>query len=151
MTKEELQLRWDEILIQARFFYMDMSLNTINVQFKNTYGVYPDEAGLLRCSHPTENGYYNDMSVLRFICGYLPKIADYCWKHTSKDWFKVLEVVNHSTHDTRKNMVDIIHKHRDRLDIRATQKAAARSTEQAHEFHDKCESYKLSNQWAVCK
>ena len=151
MTKEELQLKWDELLIQARFFCPDTSLHLLSVNFKRLYGVYPNEIGLLRAQHPVKNNYYVPQTVLRFMCAHLPKIADYCWKHTAEDWLKVVAAVNRSNHDTRETMCDVLIKQKDRKDLVRTQQIAARSRKVAHESSEKYQASKAGNQWAVCK
>ncbi len=150
MTKDELQFKWDELLMQARFFCPDTKMYTLRKNFEVLYGEYPEVLGLLRCQHPVDGGYFPTYTAVRFICAHLPKIADHCWKYTKADWLAVLGTVNRSSHDTRKLGTLAIGR-RESVARRAESKEIRNTLANGLLCRDKRQAFNTGEQWSVCK
>ena len=156
MTKEELQYKWDELLMQARFFCPDVGVRDLTSNFKLIYGEYPSTFGLKRVPKPIEKEdgqlYFINPTVLRFICAYIPKLANYCWKFKKEQWQEVLTAITKCSWDSSKNSNDGLGvEFAKRRYGRDTSRATAIAAKIKKEKHENYEAHLLSNQWSVCK
>jgi len=84
------QREWDEFLLMSFYRRPFLSMN----HAADLKGV----AGLLRAP---KKPHHEFVSVSRFICGYLPKLADILWQKKEKDIPAILDMLEKSKYDTR--------------------------------------------------
>lgn len=92
------QSEWDRMLIEAFYKSPDVPMSHCNANW----------TGLLRT--PREFGMQN-MSVMRFVCACLPKLANVLWDRNVQDIDKVVDVLKASKLDA-----SLVYTKRDRAD-----------------------------------
>jgi len=148
INKAFMQYYWDKILTEARFDEkkMDHKIASLCVQFHKVFKIYPEEAGLLRLKPP----FHNSISILRFICGYLPGIANYFWETTDTLEQKI-KFVNASKETTLLKPVDNAQLKSDKYNINSSKRVLKRCDSKRASVKALYEGYNLSNQWGKQK
>ncbi len=143
-----MQYYWDKILTEARFDdkKMDHKISSLSVQFHKVFKIYPEEAGLLRCKPP----FHNSISILRFICGYLPGIAKYFWE-TSDTLEQKIKFVNSSNETTLLKPIDNTQLKADKMRIQHSMHLIKRVKRERTRVKDLYQAYNLTKQWDKTK
>lgn len=100
-----LQEDWDTCLLNGFYKYPDSNSYFLYNQFLIARGLTAEDAKSIK---RMPRGYaQGQITVLRFICAYLPRIAEILWKHKAEEIEQLAKVMSKSSYDTREEMVDI--------------------------------------------
>jgi hypothetical protein len=149
---EDLQKAWDRWLVESFYKRPHMNTGTVCGIFKGEHAndLSWDElnAGLKR--FPQTPGHCR-VTVTRFICAYLPKIADVLWKHSEKDIDRLAAAVSKLKSTCRAMEADYLKASADRNEIRKSSDqmklAAIKKDGVAAQF----QAGNRGNQWNVVK
>ena len=84
------QSEWDEFLVLSFYKRPDIPLFMLVTQ--------DDVAGLLRAPLSI---HHMQTTAMRFVCGYLPKLADILWRKSVDDTQGIVEMLSRSKYNTR--------------------------------------------------
>lgn len=151
MDKDDLQMAWDQFLVKAWYEMPELRVNTAMGIFK---GRLPDDVSwddinqLLRV--PTHAG-HSRATFRRFVCAYLPKIADALWKHSAADIDRLAVAVNKLKSGVRRSESDSEKALADRAEIvknvRDSKLVAIKKRGMSNQFAAR----NRGNQWNVVK
>ena len=152
MTQEELQLEWDRFFVTAFYERDKISVYKLTEEFRNLHdlpSIFKDPMiSLLR--YPKFKHHFNN-SLGRFVCGYLPTIADALWKYDKSRIDEIVKAVNKLKSTTREAPVDV---HKTRLEGQERKKTR-QDIRKAHLEKEGLDnlfgSHRRSNQWGTVK
>lgn len=149
MTKEELQFEWDRFLVESFYVRPSFPMSKIICMFKDAYGVTGEEVfALLRTP---KFGRHIRNSLSRFICGFLPTIADTLWKHDASRSYDIAKSVNKLKSTTRNNAVDDHKVKQDFADRHGSSEQYRKARIEKSGVRYNYDKYLRNNQWDVVK
>ena len=149
MTKDELQFEWDRLLVESFYVRPWYPMFKIVGMFEDAYGVTGQEVfALLRAP---KYGWHLNHSLSRFICGFLPTIADTLWKHNASRAYDIAKAVNKLKSTTRSKPVDDAKVLRDRDDREGSAKQYRKARMEIHAVRANYDKYLPSHQWGKVK
>ena len=152
MTKEELQLEWDRFFVTAFYERDKISVYKLVNEFRELHNfpsIFEDPMiSLLR--YPKFKHHFNN-SLGRFVCAYLPTIAEALWKYDKSRIDEIVKAVNKLKSTTRDAPVDV---QKTRLEGRERKKTR-QDIQKAHLEKEGLDnlfgSHRRSNQWGTVK
>lgn len=152
MTQEELQLEWDRWLVTCFYERNKGSVTRLANEFRTRFdlpSIYKSPMiDLLR--YPKMDHHFKN-SLGRFVCAYLPTIAEALWKYDKSRIDEIVKAVNKLKSTTRVQPVDR-HKTeaegRERAKVRRDSNRAMLEKDGANEVY---RVYRRKNQWGVVK
>ena len=152
MTQEELQLEWDRFFVTAFYERDKISVYKLDNEFRELHNfpsIFEDPMiSLLR--YPKFKHHFNN-SLGRFVCAYLPTIAEALWKYDKSRIDEIVKAVNKLKSTTRDAPVDV---QKTRLEGRERKKTR-QDIQKAHLEKEGLDnlfgSHRRSNQWGTVK
>jgi len=144
-----LQREWDRLLIDKFYGADTLKMYILCMIFKRNFGITDDQFDELK-RIPKLIGHRN-VYARRFICAYLPKIADILWKHKHEEIETLADAMSKISYDVDKVESDYNKINRDRNEITRSKKAnfaAALSKKESNKWH---KSINLGKTWNVTK
>jgi hypothetical protein len=152
MTQEELQLEWDRFFVTAFYERDKISVYKLVNEFRELHN-FPsifEEPVISLLRYPKFKHHFNN-SLGRFVCAYLPTIAEALWKYDKSRVDEIVKAVNKLKSTTRDAPVDV---QKTRLEGRERKKTR-QDIQKAHLEKEGLDnlfgSHRRSNQWGVVK
>jgi hypothetical protein len=152
MTQEELQLEWDRFFVTAFYERDKISVYKLVNEFRELHD-FPsifEEPMISLLRYPKFKHHFNN-SLGRFVCAYLPTIAEALWKYDKSRVDEIVKAVNKLKSTTRDAPVDV---QKTRLEGRERKKTR-QDIQKAHLEKEGLDnlfgSHRRSNQWGVVK
>ena len=144
-----LQEDWDTCLLNGFYHHRDCNIEFLLNEFSVVRGLTLEQKYTLK-RIPRRPWHYKS-TVLRFICAYLPKIADILWKHKSSDIETLAKVMAKSSYDTQIEMEPDKQRTRDMAQFKRDEKKYLGSLTKKGELGKRFKSYSRNNTWGVTK
>ncbi len=122
MTEVNLQREWDRLLIEKFYNSDTLKMYVVAHIFKRNFGITDEQFGQLK-RIPRLPGQTN-VYTSRFICAYLPKIADILWKHKANEVETLADAMSKINYDVSKIEVDYDKITREKANISYSRKKA---------------------------
>ena len=152
MTQEELQLEWDRFFVTAFYERDRIFIYTLVEEFKTLHGlpgIYKEPMiNLLR--YPKLKRHFRN-SLGRFVCGYLPTIADALWKYDKSRIDDIVKAVNKLKSTARLIPVDESKSRKEGQERRNSHNKLLKASMEKKLTNEYFESYNRRNQWGVVK
>jgi hypothetical protein len=152
LTQEELQLEWDRFFVTAFYERDKISVYKLVNEFRELHN-FPsifEEPVISLLRYPKFKHHFNN-SLGRFVCAYLPTIAEALWKYDKSRVDEIVKAVNKLKSTTRDAPVDV---QKTRLEGRERKKTR-QDIQKAHLEKEGLDnlfgSHRRSNQWGVVK
>ena len=152
MTQEELQLEWDRFFVTAFYERDKISVYKLVNEFRELHN-FPsifEEPVISLLRYPKFKHHFNN-SLGRFVCAYLPTIAEALWKYDKSRVDEIVKAVNKLKSTTRDAPVDV---QKTRLEGRERKKTR-QDIQKAHLEKEGLDnlfgSHRRSNQWGTVK
>jgi hypothetical protein len=152
MTQEELQLEWDRFFVTAFYERDKISVYKLVNEFRELHD-FPsifEEPMISLLRYPKFKHHFNN-SLGRFVCAYLPTIAEALWKYDKSRVDEIVKAVNKLKSTTRDAPVDV---QKTRLEGRERKKTR-QDIQKAHLEKEGLDnlfgSHRRSNQWGTVK
>jgi len=117
-----LQREWDRLLIEKFYNSDTLKMYVVAHIFKRNFGITDEQFDKLR-RIPRLPGQKN-VYTSRFICAYLPKIADILWKHKASEVETLANFMCHIKYDVSKIEIDYDKITREKANITYSKKKA---------------------------
>lgn len=117
-----LQREWDRLLIEKFYNSDTLKMYVVAHIFKRNFGITDEQFNQLR-RIPRLPGQAN-VYTSRFICAYLPKIADILWKHKASEVETLADSMSKIKYDVSKIEVDYDKITREKANITYSKKKA---------------------------
>ena len=117
-----LQREWDRLLIEKFYNSDTLKMYVVAYIFKRNFGITDEQFDELR-RIPRLVGQKN-VYTSRFICAYLPKIADILWKHKAEETETLANAMCKIKYDAEKLEFDHAKINRERANISYSKKQA---------------------------
>lgn len=117
-----LQREWDRLLIEKFYNSDTLKMYAVAYMFKKNLGITDEQFDQLK-RIPRLPGQKN-VYTSRFICAYLPKIADILWKHKASEVETLANFMCHIKYDVSKIEVDYDKITREKANITYSKKKA---------------------------
>lgn len=144
-----LQREWDRLLIQ-KFYEADTAkMYIVSSAFKKNLGVSNEQFDELK-RIPRAFG-HKQVYARRFVCAYLPKIADILWKHKLEELETLATAMSKINYDAMKSEVDYDKISKERGSIgysKKKEKQSSMSNLKSKEWH---KAINHNNLWKVTK
>ena len=144
-----LQREWDRLLIQ-KFYEADTAkMYIVSSVFKKNLGVSDEQFDELK-RIPRAFG-HNRVYARRFVCAYLPKIADILWKHKLEELETLATAMSKINYDAMKSEIDYDKITKERASIgysKKKEKQSSMSNLKSKEWH---KAINHNNLWKVTK
>lgn len=151
MTKEQIQVQkdWDTCLLNGFYKYPDCNSYFLRQQFLVTQGLTDEDAKHIK---RFPNGQAQTrVTILRFICAYLPKIAEILWKHKPEEIETLANVMSKSNYDCQEKMSDITQWKEDVSQIVKGQRQFEVAKNKKKEIKKLYESHRANSTWSITK
>ena len=125
MTEVNLQREWDRLLIEKFYNSDTLKMYAVAYIFKRNLGITDEQFNQLK-RIPRLPGQTN-VYTSRFICAYLPKIADILWKHKASEVETLADAMSKIKYDVSKIEVDYDKITREKANIAYSRKKARQS------------------------
>ena len=152
MTQEELQLEWDRFFVTAFYERDKISVYKLVNEFRELHN-FPsifEEPVISLLRYPKFKHHFNN-SLGRFVCAYLPTIAEALWKYDKSRVNEIVKAVNKLKSTTRDAPIDV---QKTRLEGRERKKTR-QDIQKAHLEKEGLDnlfgSHRRSNQWGTVK
>jgi hypothetical protein len=152
LTQEELQLEWDRFFVTAFYERDKISVYKLVNEFRELHN-FPsifEEPVISLLRYPKFKHHFNN-SLGRFVCAYLPTIAEALWKYDKSRVDEIVKAVNKLKSTTRDAPVDV---QKTRLEGRERKKTR-QDIQKAHLEKEGLDnlfgSHRRSNQWGTVK
>lgn len=120
-----LQREWDRLLIEKFYNSDTLKMYAVAYMFKKNLGITDEQFDQLK-RIPRLPGQKN-VYTSRFICAYLPKIADILWKHKASEVETLSDAMSKIKYDVSKIEVDYDKITREKANIAYSRKKARQS------------------------
>ena len=117
-----LQREWDRLLIEKFYNSDTLKMYVVAHIFKRNFGITDEQFSQLK-RIPRLPGQTN-VYTSRFICAYLPKIADILWKHKANEVETLADAMSKIKYDVSKIEVDYDKITREKANISYSRKKA---------------------------
>lgn len=117
-----LQREWDRLLIEKFYNSDTLKMYVVAHIFKRNFGITDEQFSQLK-RIPKLPGQTN-VYTSRFICAYLPKIADILWKHKANEVETLADAMSKIKYDVSKIEVDYDKITREKANISYSRKKA---------------------------
>lgn len=144
-----LQREWDRCLIQKFYNASTLKMYIVSAIFKKDFGITDEQFYKLK-RIPTHPGHRN-VYARRFICAYLPKIADILWRHKIEELDTLATAMSKINYDAIKFEIDYDKASKDRHSVAYSKKKnrqAELSLKHSKEWH---KGINHNNLWGVTK
>jgi hypothetical protein len=152
MTQEELQLEWDRFFVTAFYERDKMPVYKLVDEFKELHdlpSIYEEPMiGLLR--YPKLTHHFRN-SLGRFVCGYLPTIADALWKYDKSRIDEIVKAVNKLKSTTRLKPADAYKSTKEGQERKKSHDKLLRANMEKKLTNEHFESYNRRSQWGTVK
>ena len=115
-----LQREWDRLLIEKFYRHDILKMYAVSYIFQKTFNLTDEQFNQLK-RVPRLPGHKN-VYASRFICAYLPKIADILWKHKAEETETLADAMSKIKYDVKKLEFDHDKITRDRANIAYSKK-----------------------------
>ncbi len=122
MTEVNLQREWDRLLIEKFYRHDTLKMYVVSYIFKKTFNLTDEQFNQLK-RVPKLPGQKN-VYTSRFICAYLPKIADILWKHKAEETETLANAMCKIKYDVEKLEIDYDKITREKANISYSKKKA---------------------------
>ncbi len=122
MTEVNLQREWDRLLIEKFYRHDTLKMYVVSYIFKKNFNLTDEQFNQLK-RVPKLPGQKN-VYTSRFICAYLPKIADILWKHKAEETETLANAMCKIKYDAEKIEFDRAKINRERANISYSKKQA---------------------------
>lgn len=144
-----LQEDWDTCLLNGFYKYPDCNSYHLQQQFLVAHELTEEDAKSIK---RMPKGYaQGKITVLRFICAYLPKIADILWKHNGNEIEHLAKAMSKSNYDTREEMADLEKWNKEVGEIRRGKRENVVNKMKVKEIDKLYDAYRRSSTWGVTK
>jgi hypothetical protein len=149
---DDLQKAWDYWLVESFYKRPYMNTGTMCGIFKGEYAgdMSWSELNSTLKRFPVHHGHIS-VTVTRFICAYLPKIADVLWKHSDKDIDRLAAAVNKLKSTCRSIEADSEKANSDRQQRKTSIKQMKLADIKKNGVRSQYTSHNRSSQWNVVK
>ena len=144
-----LQEDWDTCLLNGFYHYRECNIEYLLNEFSVIRGLTMEQKYTLKRIPRTK--WQHKSTVLRFICAYLPKIADILWKHKPEEIAQLAKVMAKSSYDTNIEMSDHNQYHKDRAQFMRDQKKFKEALVKKGEMNKLFKSQNRNQTWNVTK
>ena len=117
-----LQREWDRLLIEKFYRHDTLKMYVVSYIFKKTFNLTDEQFNQLK-RVPKLPGQKN-VYTSRFICAYLPKIADILWKHKAEETETLANAMCKIKYDVEKLEIDYDKITREKANISYSKKKA---------------------------
>ena len=117
-----LQREWDRLLIEKFYRHDTLKMYVVSYIFKKTFNLTDEQFNQLK-RVPKLPGQKN-VYTSRFICAYLPKIADILWKHKAEETETLANAMCKIKYDVEKLEIDYDKITREKANITYSKKKA---------------------------
>ncbi len=152
MTQEEIQLEWDRFFVTAFYERDKISLYKLVDEFKELHdlpSIYEEPMiGLLR--YPKLTHHFNN-SLGRFVCAYLPTIADALWKYDKSRIDEIVKAVNKLKSTTRNRPADAYKSTKEGQERRNSHTKLLKARMEKKLTNEYFQGHNRGNQWGVVK
>jgi hypothetical protein len=152
MTQEELQLEWDRFFVTAFYERDKIPVYRLTEEFRSLHelpSIYEEPMiGLLR--YPKLTHHFRN-SLGRFVCGFLPTIADALWKYDKSRIDEIVKAVNKLKSTTRMKPADSYKSTKEGQERRKSHDNLLRASMEKKLTNEHFESYNRRSQWGVVK
>jgi tagatose-1,6-bisphosphate aldolase len=144
-----LQHDWDTCLLNGFYKYPDHSTYFLFRCFVEARQLTEEQiASIKRMPNQFEHG---KVPILRFICAYLPKIADILWKHKPEEIETLALAMSKSNYDTLKVMTDKVTHDMEVNEIRRSRNKMVQFAMSDNASHDNWDRHLRNNSWGITK
>ena len=152
MTQEELQLEWDRFFVTAFYERDKIPVYRLTEEFRVQFdlpSIYESPMiDLLR--YPKLTHHFRN-SLGRFVCGFLPTIADALWKYDKSRIDEIVKAVNKLKSTTRMKPADDYKSRQEGEERRKSHDNLLRANMEKKLTNEHFNSYNRSNQWGKVK
>ena len=152
MTQEELQLEWDSFFVLAFYERDKIPVYKLVEEFKELHDLpsaYEEPMiGLLR--YPKLTHHFKN-SLGRFVCGYLPTIADALWKYDRSRIDEIVKAVNKLKSTTRLKPADDYKSKKEGQERKSSHDKLLKANIEKKLTNKFFKSYNRNNQWGTVK
>lgn len=145
----DLQKAWDRFLIQSFYEYPYDSIQHVAQVFISKNGLAYEQFNALK--RIPRNFHHQRVTAVRFVCAFLPKIAETLWKHNISQLEALAAAVSKLSSDAREIAVDEDKRKAEGNELRRSKDQAKRAYEKKQAFSDRFEKHRRSAQWGVTK
>ena len=140
---------WDTCLLNGFYHHQDCNILFLYQQFTISRKLSMEESSKIKRIPRTP--WHGKSTVLRFICAYLPKIADILWKHKPEEIEQIAKIMAKSSYDTQIEMKDNVQYAREKAQFVRDDKKYKEALTKKSEFHKRFTSRNRNNTWGVTK
>ena len=152
VTQEELQLEWDRFFVTAFYERDKIPVYKLVDEFKELHdlpSIYEEPMiGLLR--YPKLRHHFNN-SLGRFVCAYLPTIADALWKYDKSRIDEIVKAVNKLKSTTRNRPADAYKSTKEGQERRNSHTQLLKARMEKKLTNEYFQGHNRGNQWGVVK
>jgi hypothetical protein len=152
VTQEELQLEWDRFFVTAFYERDKIPVYRLTEEFRVQFdlpSIYESPMiDLLR--YPKLTHHFRN-SLGRFVCGYLPTIADALWKYDKSRVDEIVKAVNKLKSTARLIPVDESKSRKEGQERRNSHNKLLRASMEKKLTNEHFESYNRRSQWGTVK
>jgi hypothetical protein len=152
MTQEELQLEWDRFFVTAFYERDKISVYKLVNEFRELHN-FPsifEEPVISLLRYPKFKHHFNN-SLGRFVCAYLPTIAEALWKYDKSRVDEIVKAVNKLKSTTRDAPVDVQKTRLEGRERKKTRQDIQKAHLEKEGLNNLFGSHRRSNQWGVVK
>ena len=152
MTQEELQLEWDRFFVTAFYERDKISVYKLVNEFRELHD-FPsifEEPMISLLRYPKFKHHFNN-SLGRFVCAYLPTIAEALWKYDKSRVDEIVKAVNKLKSTTRDAPVDVQKTRLEGRERKKTRQDIQKAHLEKEGLNNLFGSHRRSNQWGVVK
>lgn len=144
-----LQEDWDTCLLNGFYKYPDCNAFYLYKQFLIARGLTDEDVKDIK---RMPRGYaQGQITILRFICAYLPKIADILWKHKADEIEKLAKVMCKSSYSNQEQMVDADKWKEEVSEIKKSKRENVINKMKMADITKRFDAYRPSANWSVTK
>ena len=152
MTQEELQLEWDRFFVTAFYERDKISVYKLVNEFRELHN-FPsifEEPVISLLRYPKFKHHFNN-SLGRFVCAYLPTIAEALWKYDKSRIDEIVKAVNKLKSTTRESPIDVYKTRLEGKERTQSSKQIKKANLEKKAVNDLYGSHRRRNQWGVVK
>lgn len=144
-----LQREWDKALIERFYLAVGLKMFMLETEFKKQFNLSEEQFKTL---YRRPKGFnQRNVAPRRFICAFLPKIADILWKHKPEEIETLASAMSKIKYDTQKVEEDYDKISEDRKAVHNSMRAEKQAMLSKAKTKEWFDSYNKKTTWNVTK
>lgn len=145
----DLQKEWDKFLVQSFYRFPHANANNALHTFMAQNNSCYEEVNKLK--RVPKSYHHQRVTVSRFVCAFLPKIAKVLWEHNIEQLDKLAAAVSKLNSDAREVAVDEGNRVQDRNEIVRSKYEMKRFKQKSDAIENLYSKHRKNDQWGVVK